>query len=606
MPFLFPPTEPPIIKRFTQASASQVKTFNDCERKWAIEKLAKLKAPETEAQSEGTAIHKILENYVGAVAPIPDTPLGAIAASVVGDIPAPSEDMRPWLEKHFHTPPPTYTVPMVGYIDLVEPDIRRATDYKTKSSLSRYILTSEQLKTDVQAVLYSYEMARQMDWPDVTFRHLNILRTRPRRTSVEVAFTRGELEDRIVIINDTLTRMKAASQAETVLEVEPTGFPQACEKYGGCPFRNICAAAGLHTRGMVLSTILQARNNKENSDMFDMDDLINPPVRQPRPEIEKPAPPQQQQTTFDLDDLASTPPPAEPEPQSAGVEAREALQEVLNLKHRLVTEGGCDQADLNKRPIEELRRMAAELDEAKTEFPDEKLEATSSVAAVTGTVPYYVVVGKAADKKGDFDVIKRYEVKASGLEDALAQARAEENHTSTRGRVLEETEVSVLWSSRTNDISILVTSEATLDQAPAGVTSAASTPHVEAECEVTYFEPPVAEEMQVHVVPQQTFDTLTLYIDCWPNWPVRSIEELLAPLMRAYEKQASLPHYSVQEYAKGDRAVGALLAQSIDDEDLVPIRELRIDTSSPMGARALAIIRERYQGDLREVVGRAR
>ena len=74
--YLFDPDLPPKLKTFEQASASQIKTFRECERKWALGKLAGLRAPETESQLRGTRIHRILELYLKGEAPIPNTQEG--------------------------------------------------------------------------------------------------------------------------------------------------------------------------------------------------------------------------------------------------------------------------------------------------------------------------------------------------------------------------------------------------------------------------------------------------------------------------------------------------------------------------------------------------
>lgn len=253
--YLFDPDLPPKLKTFEQASASQIKTFRECERKWALGKLAGLRAPETESQLRGTRIHRILELYLKGEAPIPNTQEGTLAAACLSNLPDPSADHAPWLERYFKNKE-AYVVPVIGYVDFWWLERRLVVDHKTTSS-PRYMKTPEELRYDVQAIMYGKEAIDLLGWDEVNFGHNYIRTDRVGTDFREVTLSKQEIEDGVGAINVTLSRMKEVGQVELPHEAPPTGFPDACSAYGGCPFQSICAVAGLDTRGPIVSALLR-------------------------------------------------------------------------------------------------------------------------------------------------------------------------------------------------------------------------------------------------------------------------------------------------------------------------------------------------------------
>src|SRR5579859_5849689 len=60
-------------------SASQIETFEDCPRRWYLDKVLGLAMPPSAAQARGVAIHKELEDWYEDGTPVSDTVKPALA-----------------------------------------------------------------------------------------------------------------------------------------------------------------------------------------------------------------------------------------------------------------------------------------------------------------------------------------------------------------------------------------------------------------------------------------------------------------------------------------------------------------------------------------------
>ena len=115
------------MEKWQHASASQIKTFRRCERKWWFEKIEGHRSPTTPAAELARAIHAELEAYLLGG----DEPASPIARAGLKYLPRPEEGLTLLVEEEF-----SYSeglpVPVIGFIDLVEPGSRRVTDTRRR------------------------------------------------------------------------------------------------------------------------------------------------------------------------------------------------------------------------------------------------------------------------------------------------------------------------------------------------------------------------------------------------------------------------------------------------------------------------------------------
>ena len=228
-------------------SASQIETFDLCNRKWWYNKRLKLPAPGTKSTNLGTLCHSEAEKY-----------LETGDESVLGVIMRPGlENLRelrarnPQIEvpigknkrKGLGNGKPLITLaglPGEGYIDVALP--LEIWDHKTAGNL-RYAKGEAELKTNHQGIIYA--RAAQVLADDFTspvrFGHLVYLTVPPhthRRTFVDL--TPEHIDNRIAVLEKIVTEMKVVADVRSEISVTPTW--SACSAYGGCPFKDRCHA----------------------------------------------------------------------------------------------------------------------------------------------------------------------------------------------------------------------------------------------------------------------------------------------------------------------------------------------------------------------------
>jgi hypothetical protein len=234
------------VGKMQHISASQIKTFRSCGRKWFLERTDPGERTVGAAAALGKQVHATIEQALltGDVALLDTEPVlneavwirdlirggGAVTADMV-ERPVRLED---------------FAVPIIGFIDLVlrtAPDEITVVDHKTTSAW-RYMQTPEQLAVDPQALIYTYAMA--LAYPEVerfVFMH-HVLLTKggpkPERL-VQVTFTRAE----VLAHADELARQIADMAAVMTIGVADDvagAYNDACWAYGGCAFKSRCYA----------------------------------------------------------------------------------------------------------------------------------------------------------------------------------------------------------------------------------------------------------------------------------------------------------------------------------------------------------------------------
>lgn len=219
-------------------SATEIDIFDTCQRKWAYQYLDGIKPLPSPAAKLGSEVHDVLHNYILDGAIDLDTAEGKISEPglklISKNIPK-SQVERPIFFTHdeniFH-----------GYIDFYENIGSQKWligDHKTCSSFST-ALTSEQLKTNIQANIYAQWAFKELGADSV---RLNWIYYR----------TKGKPEARLVETeikkNEALTLFehpsKIASAIMQIVKKKPDSLSlpknlDACYKYGPCPFLSSC------------------------------------------------------------------------------------------------------------------------------------------------------------------------------------------------------------------------------------------------------------------------------------------------------------------------------------------------------------------------------
>ena len=231
------PTLTPAPWRF---SASQLKTYHDCPRKWFFAKVLGYPEPTSPAAELGRKLHAEVEAYfVDGV--VPET---LEARLLLEGLPERRDDLVVEGQATIHVYPGRNDGPrFTGFIDLIEPaDPVVIWDHKTTSSL-RWAKSEYELKHDIQMVSYAHfyfladSTAQEVE---VVHNYVTTKGTTERRI-VRARLTRDEVEARWGELVELMETMEATRALGDVREV--TKNESACSKYGGCAHRENCARA---------------------------------------------------------------------------------------------------------------------------------------------------------------------------------------------------------------------------------------------------------------------------------------------------------------------------------------------------------------------------
>ncbi len=242
-------------------SASQIKLYRECKRKFGWSYLAKIKQPPNEGMLLGIDVDdNQLQPYLREGKEFDySKESGMIAAAGLAYLPKP---MSPGLQvqKHFVFPSPSWeTAPFSyqGYEDVYVPDssampecaggVPCVGDFKTTKSFS-YALTTVTLGTDVQAMTYAMHTLFETGAPAVDLVWIYFLTKGPRKVRrVHLRVDANHVAREFSAIDATAVEMfnvrkdfaSSGLSAEAFVEtLEPNA--SMCDSYGGCPYRNRC------------------------------------------------------------------------------------------------------------------------------------------------------------------------------------------------------------------------------------------------------------------------------------------------------------------------------------------------------------------------------
>lgn len=249
-------------------SPSKANKWLLCPRKWGYSYIDKLSEPSSMGAAIGTHGHKCVERWyandtikvIEALAlAAPDScgtgggnTVRRCVRSLLASGQLPSREANLTAEKMLVIDNPDHHVRWWGFADLVNlgcailaPIAGEADawvyDHKFTSDL-KYALTPDQLREDVQAIVYASWALQER--PDLSRVGLQWTYTQRRGAAtvrpVRVILTRAEVTDRMSMFDDVVGSMiKRASGSD----IKSSNLPQnwdSCEAFGGCAFRDRC------------------------------------------------------------------------------------------------------------------------------------------------------------------------------------------------------------------------------------------------------------------------------------------------------------------------------------------------------------------------------
>lgn len=250
------------MRDWKSVSPSQFNTFSDCKRQWWFQSVFGLSTPQRPSAALGEAVHNQLEAYIDTGKLPDDTEAGRIAKAGLSLLPEPgtawtevsmSDRKKGDRDKETLTGVPQMYLSGIkvnGFIDLLDLSGVRplVIDQKTTSDL-KYAKTAAELREDPQMVLYgtfalAAAISQGVDVDAVDAGHVVYLtRGAPLARKTVVTLDSKHLAAQRERLAQIVEEMKGYAKARTPDAVP--GEPTSCNKYGGCHFRDKCAALGV-------------------------------------------------------------------------------------------------------------------------------------------------------------------------------------------------------------------------------------------------------------------------------------------------------------------------------------------------------------------------
>ena len=225
--------------RIFRASPSSVKSYGQCQRKWASRALGGVKKT-TPAQAFGDVLHGMAECYLltGAI-PDQDTPEGRLFIEGIPHLPKRrlgADEVEGEIDFSFDG------VPWIGYYDWIERDRQLIGDHKTSSDPKRWGLAAKDLPDDIQACTYAWHTG----WTDTNLRWLYYSKKSRNAYPVDATVSRQHAEQVVRSYSPITREMQKLFDANpATLTVEQLNQipndPQSCDMCGrGCDFAEHC------------------------------------------------------------------------------------------------------------------------------------------------------------------------------------------------------------------------------------------------------------------------------------------------------------------------------------------------------------------------------
>ena len=276
-----------VTEEWDHTSASQLKTYKECPRKWWYGSVLKVERKDTKATKLGKDTHTLLEGYNkfryteqpdGSYADLnmddpygekfdwTDTKAGMLGKSGshwIHQLQTPF-----WLEssvKLVKAP-----VAVVGYIDVLEP--RRVTDYKTCKNYS-YIPSKDELRIDPQKIIYSQHLFDNSDEDEIEYRHIYINKSRVGSQQLSIKVNRRDNWLDFSYLSEDMEDQRVLSLVDDADDVHYN--LNACGNYGGCPFKKICKAVKPRSGIVGLIDRMKKRKSKDTEVAKKQDEYLS-------------------------------------------------------------------------------------------------------------------------------------------------------------------------------------------------------------------------------------------------------------------------------------------------------------------------------------------
>ena len=595
------------MKEFVRWSASQVDTFQGCNRKWWFNKIMGLEIPQHPSAAIGSAVHAELEGYLTGEHGIDK--LGPIALTALPFAPRPEtvyversiEDLK--LEAH--------GLPALGYIDVLnlKDDPPEVLDWKTTGSL-QWAKTADDLLRNVQMTVYAKATHAMFDSlglapPDaVRVTHVVMLTKAPheaRRTTA--LMNHATLDKNWAYVEKTVGEMKDVALLATPDKVTPT--KSMCSAYGGCPFRSRCQALD-STKDIKnpLSAFAGISSCSTTNDTTDTEATMSTTP------TDKPS----LLARLGVKTKAASAPTSAPAPVPAAIE-------VPVVKVVAATPKAADalmarlRGSLAASPVAPVATAPASTGSVGIVAPDapsdEVLLAHIEAAPAEKVKPVAVAVAAPTPTPTAANSTARRprnagpRLLALGYPEADIAAMSNETMAGILDAgtayvsvlVVEETPVAVVEETPVVEAPVAVAVEET----PVTVVDADDIMPGESSYNVGYGEGytkgygDAEEELRKAIrleieasIPAVSAPVggLRLYVDCRPYvlGEARELADILAPLMAAVAEKGRVPHYSMIPYAQGPAQVAALLSTN------PPTGIVLCDTRLPATAAVLEVL----------------
>lgn len=264
-------------RQWRQVSASQVTSFQTCQRLWFNRSILGKKTPPTAAQAKGTEIHAEQEHYLrtGDIRP---TRYAALIRAMSGHLPDPGPRPDLLVEHEIGQAPGQPDAPrgkfqygvdaimgvrMIGYLDFAELGaIPEVGDAKSTKDF-RYCKTPAELRKNVQLITYGAWIADLTGASRLELSHVyGLSEGKPAAHRVDAVVTAQEIKDRWQsdVLTSVASMKKIADAGVGLQDVRPT--TSVCDNLFGkpCPYRADCGfEGGIDTMpGMTLAERLRA------------------------------------------------------------------------------------------------------------------------------------------------------------------------------------------------------------------------------------------------------------------------------------------------------------------------------------------------------------
>jgi len=250
-------------------SISQLNKFDECPRKHHYQYVQKVETPSSDAQDYGKQCHSYLEGYLkGELVEFPKDWHGKTCKAALENLPKPhSGDV----ERYFEIKLDKLSVPLIGYMDYCSFDQASNTaillDHKIVKD-DKYLLTSEKLAQTNQIIVYSYFLLDLYKASSVDASYLYIKRGGGWSKKITTHLDSGYVEKSFSNIADRLEKLE---QNYSLKEEDATQILSACEKWGGCPFKDKCWGKNASTYQNNTQTIQNTQTtNKGTLDMSNL------------------------------------------------------------------------------------------------------------------------------------------------------------------------------------------------------------------------------------------------------------------------------------------------------------------------------------------------